>query len=50
MKRVYDDEDNEPMDDSLFDGNVYGIFHEIRRAKPTWDDQRVAEREVTSHD
>ena len=32
MNRVYDDEDNEPMDDSLFVKEVYGIFHEIRTA------------------
>ena len=50
MKRVYDDEDNEPMDDSLFEKDVYGIFHEIRKVKTTWDDQRCAEREVVSHE
>ena len=32
MNRVYDDEDNEPMDDSLFVKDVYGIFHDIRKA------------------
>ena len=32
MNRVYDDEDNQPMDDSLFDKEVFGILRDIRTA------------------
>ena len=32
MNRVYDDEDNVPMDDNLFIKDVYGILRDIRTA------------------
>ena len=35
MNRVYDDEDNEPMDESMMGRDLYGILHEICIAAKT---------------